>query len=90
MTLTNEVFRMIQFEVEDGEDIKSYTADCYIISHEEHNYGADADGNRGTYAFIIDDVRIEEVYDSEGNDVELTEQMEEIIREKANSADLSY
>ena len=90
MTETNEVFRTIQFEVDNGDDIKSYTADCYISSHEERDYGADADGNRGTYAFIIDEVRTEEVYDSEGNEVALTEQMEEIIREKANSADLSY
>lgn len=90
MTERNQKFRVISFQIEEGDNIEEYYADCYISYHEERNYGADADNNRGVYAFFIDDVEIDQVYNSTGDEVEMTEHMERIITEKANSADLSY
>jgi hypothetical protein len=53
--------REVQAEVGDY----TYTVDATIDWHEEKNWGADADGNRGVTRLFIDDVILE---DSEQTD----------------------
>ena len=50
-----------------GDD--EYTADGYVHFHEEHNWGADIDGNRGEYRPVVHYVSAITVLDSEEREV---------------------
>lgn len=49
----------IKFNINDD----PYEANVSVVYHDESNYGADADGNRGTTRRFIDDVIIRGVID---------------------------
>jgi len=65
----------VEFEI-DGE---MFTADVSYTEVVDSNYGADADGNRGVRMTFIEDIEIERVVDSQGNERKLTGEMEMLI-----------
>jgi len=72
-------------------DDKEYTANVNVEVEVDNNYGADADGNRGT-SRTFTDVDIEDVRDENGKEIQykdLSEGLREAIIDKANEEDLS-
>jgi hypothetical protein len=56
--------------------------DGYVHYHVDRFYGSDADGNRGESRTFVDDVTDVGIYDEEGNDLKVPEN----IRERAEKS----
>jgi hypothetical protein len=56
-----------------------------IFFYEDLNFGADADGDRGTQRTLIEDVEIGSIQNEDGNQVILEEKEMENIRDRAKT-----
>ena len=56
-------------------------ADVIVKMYEDPNYGADADGNRGVAMDFVDEVIVIEARKTNGDVLNLTEQLEDLIIE---------
>lgn len=82
MNLTKKISgTSVDFEFEFGGEI--YWANCDVSYHVDPDFGADADGNRGTTRRFIEDVEILRVETVDGLTVEPDEKMVEFIKEEA-------
>jgi len=72
----------------DEKDVVSYYVDFTINTYVDHNYGADADGNRGVTREEIDKVTIDAVHDENGKlitkDHPMYAKIENKVSEKAD------
>jgi hypothetical protein len=66
-------------------DGQEYEADVEVVIACDHNYGADADGHRGTYMEFIDDILIKEVRDKDGVAGEPSKELIDIISDVAEA-----
>lgn len=71
----------IEMEMANG-NVKDLNIEGFVHYHVDKYFGADADGNRGEVRTIIDDVIDVNVYDMDGNDVEITSPQRETVKAK--------
>jgi hypothetical protein len=72
-------------------DDKDYYSEGVVDFITDKIYGADSDGNRGMERTVVNNFDIDEVFDREGNFVDITPEMYTAIREKVyelNEGDL--
>jgi len=72
-----------------GEDEELYTAEVTVYISSDSNYGADADGNRGIYREFIDDIKIDSVTNENGEEVEITDDIYDIVSNELDDMDTS-
>jgi hypothetical protein len=81
-------FVQFQFETDDGELL-----DCCVelSMYIDKNYGADADGNRGTQRVFTEVCRLRYVCDEDGNDItERVNNEKSLLREILDAAIYEY
>ena len=67
-------------------DDKDYETDVTIYFTVDTEYGSDADGNRGIYKKFIDEMVIERLIDSGGNNIiDIQEDLYDYISEESNA-----